>query len=171
MFQELTWDASCNPLQDFFSWQEVYGCLKTRGPGPKKCQLEIFYYFIRKNAMGCWTRTFIRLRFLNSIQEPSPRRLGGWAYIEPVKPPTNNLSLWTVFGNHPTKNGHVICVQKPLIRLGSRDDHHNKKHGCMMYPHTTQRTFLSLAWNRQSYFIATWKPSAKDVALGLAHKT
>ena len=103
----------------FFSWQEVYGCLKNRWPGPKKCQFEIFYYFRRKNAMGSWTRTFIRLRFLNSIQEPLSRRLGGWAYIEPVKPPTNNLETtpqtWTCF-----------CVQKPLIRLGSRDDHRKK---------------------------------------------
>ena len=51
------------------------------------------------------------------------------------------------------KNLHVSKRPKTLdscfIPIGSCNDHPNKKHGCMMYPHTTQRTFLSLAWNRQ----------------------
>lgn len=63
---------------------------------------------------------------------------------------TQEKTLWKTLLQ---KNLHVSKRPKTLdscfIPIGSCNDHPNKKHGCMMYPHTTQRTFLSLAWNRQ----------------------
>ena len=137
MFQELTWDASCNPLQDFFpgrrSIPTVMDVSKLGDPDPKNA-IRSLLLFLEKYAWMLDPNLHLetskdgrfKIRFLND-----PRR-----EIRPQegdREVEHTSNLW----NHPqticrceqfleTKNGHVFCVQKPLIRLGSRDDHHNK---------------------------------------------